>query len=284
MSPEPEPGPGTAASAPSQGTTAAPPPTPASTPQPALAASATDPASPASRPVAVTRSAPSDQSARPVHARYPAPQAGTRQIAGPHPALGAHDLALNQPGAAAFARAAELAATHALAMSQLRERADSAADVVRAAAEIAEAEYRRARPIRAWLRGLLGGDRITSQVAAERQRIMALAPPPDPEAASFQRGAEGEAETGRVLAGLPPGWRTLHAVPVGTRGSDIDHVVFGPGGVFTLNTKHHRGKNVWVAGHTFMVSGQRQHYLRNSRHEGERPASCCTRPPGSNYP
>lgn len=62
----------------------------------------------------------------------------------------------------------------------------------------------------------------------------------------------------------------LHAVPVGENGSDIDHVVIGPGGVFTLNAKHHPGGKVWVAGTTFMVNGQKQPYLRNSRHEATR--------------
>jgi len=83
-------------------------------------------------------------------------------------------------------------------------------------------------------------------------------------------GADGEEEVGKRLQKLGEGWRILHAVPVGDRGSDIDHVVIGPPGVFTLNTKNHSGKKVWVAERTFMVSGQKQHYLRNSRFEAER--------------
>ena len=31
---------------------------------------------------------------------------------------------------------------------------------------------------------------------------------------------------------------------LGEKGSDIDHVIIGPGGVFTLNTKNHTGGNV----------------------------------------
>jgi hypothetical protein len=46
--------------------------------------------------------------------------------------------------------------------------------------------------------------------------------------------------------------------------------VIGPGGVYTLNAKHHRGAKIWVAGSTFLVNGQRQPYLRNSRHEAAR--------------
>lgn len=83
-------------------------------------------------------------------------------------------------------------------------------------------------------------------------------------------GAEGEIAVGRELTDLPSGWTVLHALPVGTRGSDIDHIVIGPGGVFTLNTKHHANKNIWVAGRTLMVNGRKVPYLRNAEHEASR--------------
>ena len=73
-----------------------------------------------------------------------------------------------------------------------------------------------------------------------------------------------------------PRWRVIHAIPVGDRGSDIDHLVIGPGGVYSLNAKHHPGAKVWVAGNTFMVNGQRQPYLRNSRHESQRASKLLT--------
>lgn len=72
------------------------------------------------------------------------------------------------------------------------------------------------------------------------------------------------------MARLGEQWRVLHAVPVGRRGSDIDHVLIGPPGVMTVNTKHHRGQPVWVAGTTVMVAGHRHPYLRNSVHEAAR--------------
>lgn len=49
-------------------------------------------------------------------------------------------------------------------------------------------------------------------------------------------------------------------------------MTIGPSGVFTLNTKRHAGQNVWVAGGTFMVAGQRQKHVRNSVHEAARAA------------
>jgi hypothetical protein len=90
---------------------------------------------------------------------------------------------------------------------------------------------------------------------------------------AWRLGAVGEKRVGRQLECLmrgDPRWRCLHAVPVGRRGADIDHLVIGPGGVFTLNAKHHPGARLWVGGDTFMVNGVRQPYVRNSRHEADR--------------
>lgn len=87
---------------------------------------------------------------------------------------------------------------------------------------------------------------------------------------SWYDGARGELIVGRILTTLPDGWKAFHSLPIGTKGSDIDHVVVGPGGVFTINTKHHNNKAVWVAGSTLMVSGQKQGHIRNSEFEGRR--------------
>jgi hypothetical protein len=90
---------------------------------------------------------------------------------------------------------------------------------------------------------------------------------------AWRIGADGEEKVAVQLAKLArkdPRWRFLHAIPVGENGSDIDHLVIGPGGVFTLNAKHHPGGNIWVGGGTFLVNGHRQPYLRNSRNEARR--------------
>lgn len=90
---------------------------------------------------------------------------------------------------------------------------------------------------------------------------------------AWRVGAKGEEKTGKRLQALikrDPRWRALHSVPVGDRGSDIDHLVIGPGGVFTINSKHHPRGRVWVAGDTVMVNGRRVPYVRNARHEAQR--------------
>lgn len=89
---------------------------------------------------------------------------------------------------------------------------------------------------------------------------------------SWFHGALGEIAVGQILRGLGSEWTVLHAVPVGAGASDIDHVLVGPAGVFTLNTKNHAGKKVWVGERAILVDGHRQHYLSHARHEAARAA------------
>lgn len=65
-------------------------------------------------------------------------------------------------------------------------------------------------------------------------------------------------------------WQVVHSIPIGDNDADIDHLVVGPGGVFTLNSKNHARMNVCVGGNTYMVNGTRQPYIRNTRHEVKR--------------
>lgn len=53
------------------------------------------------------------------------------------------------------------------------------------------------------------------------------------------RGAEGERKVGAILEGLGPDWHVLHGVWLGH--GDIDHVLVGPGGTFTIETKANAG-------------------------------------------
>jgi hypothetical protein len=92
---------------------------------------------------------------------------------------------------------------------------------------------------------------------------------------AWRIGADGEEKVAAKLDKVSrkdPRWRSLHAIPVGQRGSDIDHLVIGPGGVFTVNAKHHPRAKIWVGGDTFLVNGQRHPYIRNCRHEASRAA------------
>jgi hypothetical protein len=93
---------------------------------------------------------------------------------------------------------------------------------------------------------------------------------------AWRRGAEGEEEVGWQLRKLGDGWKVIHGVPVGTGDSDIDHVVIGPPGVFTLNTKNHLGGQVTVTSKAIYVNGTFQPYLAKSRAEGKRATKLLT--------
>jgi Nuclease-related domain len=53
------------------------------------------------------------------------------------------------------------------------------------------------------------------------------------------RGASGEEEVGAVLDALPDRWRVIHDASFGH--GNVDHVVIGRAGVFTVETKSHPG-------------------------------------------
>jgi Nuclease-related domain len=91
------------------------------------------------------------------------------------------------------------------------------------------------------------------------------------EESSWRVGMKGEEKVGDELAKLGEGWHFLHAVEIGDRGADIDHVVIGPAGVFTLNTKRHPNGKASVAARSISVNGFTQNdYLRSSVREAKR--------------
>lgn len=71
---------------------------------------------------------------------------------------------------------------------------------------------------------------------------------------AWRIGAEGERRTAKALDKLPPSYRVLHDLPMPRSRANIDHVVVGPTGVFTIETKNYKhgvkikGGNVYSAG------------------------------------
>lgn len=55
-----------------------------------------------------------------------------------------------------------------------------------------------------------------------------------------RQGAEGEAMTARILARLPAGYVVMHDLPMPRSRANVDHVVIGPTGVFTIETKRYK--------------------------------------------
>ena len=87
---------------------------------------------------------------------------------------------------------------------------------------------------------------------------------------AWRIGGRGEEEVAERLRKLGPAWSFLHAVPVGKGSSDIDHIAIGPGGVYTINTKHHPDGRIVVKGDAFYLNGKPTRYVRNSRFEADR--------------
>lgn len=89
---------------------------------------------------------------------------------------------------------------------------------------------------------------------------------------SWRAGAAGERIVAKELALLSRrGWRVLPSIPLPRINADIDHLLIGPGGVFTINTKNHSGKAVWVGDDSARINfGEPQPYVRRTRQEAKR--------------
>lgn len=87
---------------------------------------------------------------------------------------------------------------------------------------------------------------------------------------SWFKGLAGERIVGAELERLTTqGWKVLHSIGL-SRGGDIDHLIVGPGGVFTVNTKNFRGKSVWVGDDMVKVNhGPPRPYAAKSRAEAK---------------
>lgn len=135
-----------------------------------------------------------------------------------------------------------------------------------------------------------------ASVMTECLRVQADVPPRGALARTFGRsplseesrpwylGALGELDVAGRLDSLGEGWTVLHSVPIGTRGSDIDHVVVGAAGVFTINTKFHEDARVWVGSRRLLVNGQAKDHLRNSRYEATRTQKLLSAAAGTEVP
>lgn len=100
----------------------------------------------------------------------------------------------------------------------------------------------------------------------------------------WDAGARGERIVGKILDGLGGGWRVLHAVPVGRNGADIDHVLIGPGGVYTINAKHHPRRRLLANEVGIWLDREPVDYYARSQVEAERAARLLSRAAGMVVP
>jgi len=70
---------------------------------------------------------------------------------------------------------------------------------------------------------------------------------------------------------LPEGWHLVSDIPVGESGAQIDYVLVGPPGVFTVNAKNLTGQ-VWVGASGIRVDGHATDFLHTAVDEAKRAA------------
>lgn len=90
---------------------------------------------------------------------------------------------------------------------------------------------------------------------------------------TWRQGVRGEQEVGRALYNATlrtRGWLVLHGITRNARGTDVDHLLIGPGGIFSINAKFHEGKKVWLSEHAIWVGGKATHHLRDARSEAKK--------------
>jgi hypothetical protein len=89
---------------------------------------------------------------------------------------------------------------------------------------------------------------------------------------SWRQGVRGEREVGRALdkaiAGRR-GWLLLHGIKRNSRGTDVDHLLIGPGGIFSINAKFHEGKRVWVGEHAVVLGRTPTKHVFEARAEAK---------------
>jgi hypothetical protein len=101
---------------------------------------------------------------------------------------------------------------------------------------------------------------------------------------NWRRGAEGEERVAARLAKkLDDRWVVIHDLTIGTQGANLDHLVIGPAGVFTLNTKNLKGK-VTVYDKAVLHNGQNHHFLPKARDEAKKVAERLTSVTGQPVP
>lgn len=84
------------------------------------------------------------------------------------------------------------------------------------------------------------------------------------------RGERGSPVAVRLERLADEGWQAVHEVPLGRQGTVVDHLLVGPGGIYTVCERLHPGSVVRVAARTMHVDGRAVPYLRDARLEASR--------------
>ncbi|MGV8968787.1 MAG: nuclease-related domain-containing protein [Cellulomonas sp.] len=97
-----------------------------------------------------------------------------------------------------------------------------------------------------------------------------FARPPAPAPPAIAVGPQDEGIAARLDRLVEKGWLALHDLPVGLQGGLLDHLLIGPGGVFTIRSYAHPGSVACLSRTGIVVNGRPTNYLRDAQLERAR--------------
>jgi hypothetical protein len=100
----------------------------------------------------------------------------------------------------------------------------------------------------------------------------------------YRTGERSELLVVRELHRLGPDWRVLNSRPLASGGCDAEHLVIGPGGVFSLSSMHHHGSSIGLDGDDCVVDGQSLSDVKSCRLEAKSAAEILSETAGFPVP
>lgn len=91
--------------------------------------------------------------------------------------------------------------------------------------------------------------------------------PLDTNGLRWLRAAQAEMAVGDILARLPEEYSVYHSLPIRNTAFWIDHLVVGPGGIFSLNSKTHWDRDLDGSLRSIPIGNHAMPYLRDARFE-----------------
>lgn len=83
-------------------------------------------------------------------------------------------------------------------------------------------------------------------------------------------GERGGSVRSRLERLTQEGWHVVHAVPLGRQGTVVEHLLIGPGGIFSITSHAHPGERIHIHDRAIDVDGRAVPYLRDARFEATR--------------
>lgn len=103
----------------------------------------------------------------------------------------------------------------------------------------------------------------------KRSRLARIlgASPLDVNELSWMRAAQAEMIVGDILGRLPEGYTVYHSLPIRNTAFWVDHLVVGPGGIFSINSKTHWDRDLTGSLRSIPIGDHAMPYLRDARFE-----------------